>query len=68
VPSIIIAFHLESIEKFLFDRKPKPDGDGLRGIGEGVGDVTLQGLDADSKRKQKLPDEEQGRESANSPY
>jgi len=68
VPSIIIAFHLESIENFLFDRKPKPDGAGPREIGEGVGDITLQGLDADGKRKQKLPDEEQGRESANSPY
>jgi hypothetical protein len=68
VPSIIVAFHLENIENFLFGRKPEQDGAGPRGSGEGVGDVALQGLDADGKRKQKLPDEEQGRESANNPY
>jgi hypothetical protein len=68
VAAIIIAFHLESIENFLFGRKPKPDGAGPREIREGVRDITLQGLDANGKRKQKLPDKEQGRESANSPY
>jgi hypothetical protein len=73
-PSLIIAFNLQNIEDFLNKRKnvrqvgPAPSGAGPSGITPGVGEIPLGALEAEGKRKQKLPDEEQGRKSANSSF
>ena len=72
VPSIIIALNLQNAEDYLSKHGrvrslgPAPDG-----AGSGVGETPLEGLEADGleadgRRKQKLPDEELGRKSANS--
>jgi hypothetical protein len=81
VPSIIIAFNLQNIEDYLDKRREArlaglalrsagPSGAGPSGArqgdaGLGGGEMPLEALEADSRRKQKLLDEEQGRESAN---
>jgi hypothetical protein len=44
-----------------------PSGARHGGAGLGGGEMPLEALEADGKRKQKLLDEEQGRESANTP-
>lgn len=83
VPSIIIAFNLQNIEDYLDKRKEArlaglalrgagpsgagPSGARHGGAGLGGGEMPLEALEADGKRKQKLLDEEQGRESANTP-
>jgi hypothetical protein len=76
VPSIIIAFNLQNIEDYLDKRREArvaglalrgagPNGARQGGAGLGGGEMPLETLEADGRRKQKLLDEEQGKESAN---
>jgi hypothetical protein len=76
-PSLLIAFNLQNIEEYLNKRKKikrapaTSGGAGLSGAGTRpaepeVGEIRLQALGGDGKRRQKLLDEEQGRKPANS--
>lgn len=64
VPSIIIAFNLENIEKFLFpERFVPPQGPGPSAAGRPDSEDTPRG--PESKKKQRMPDVERGVECPN---